>query len=169
MNWKLTLTLRAFLFSFVPVCVALAVSFVAVNAVVKQRVKTLDASLTEALGAVAAKDHEIAAAELRVTKLVCSLNKAELARSIEVASHMALASVREEELSSLKKLVKARKLACPHICPVLDAASPFTELTRGTASQTEEHRREADRMDQLIQEYGPIKASLEYVKERKVN
>ncbi|MEO7144693.1 MAG: ATP-binding protein [Bryobacteraceae bacterium] len=39
MKLKLSLTLRAFLFSFVPVCVVLIANFVAVNVVLKQRVK----------------------------------------------------------------------------------------------------------------------------------
>jgi hypothetical protein len=36
---KTSLTTRAFLFSFVPVCVVLAATFVALNALVEQRVK----------------------------------------------------------------------------------------------------------------------------------
>jgi FkbM family methyltransferase len=105
----------------------------------EQRVKTLDASLTEALGAVAAKDHEIAAAELRVTKLVCSLNKAELARSIEVASHMALASVREEELSSLN--AELSRLNAELTCLDADLSRLKAELSRLNA---ELHRLKAE-------------------------
>jgi hypothetical protein len=39
LNIKTSLTTRAFLFSFLPVCVVLAASFAALNALVQQRVK----------------------------------------------------------------------------------------------------------------------------------
>lgn len=68
----------------------------------------------------------------------------------------------EEERDALKRLVKAKKAACPHICPRLDAASHFTELMRGSTLQTEEQRDESNKIGHLILEHGPIKAALEY-------
>lgn len=73
----------------------------------------------------------------------------------------------EQEMSSLMELVKAKKLACPHICPKLDTPSPFTELVKSGTTQTEEQRKESNKIDQLILGHGPVKASLEYVRERR--
>ncbi|HWB87211.1 MAG TPA: ATP-binding protein [Bryobacteraceae bacterium] len=68
MKPKLSLTLRAFLFSFVPVCVVLVASFVAVNVFVRQRVKSsLRDSLQKSEGML---DHASAVYSSRVSELL---------------------------------------------------------------------------------------------------
>ena len=84
-------------------------------------------------------------------------------RKLLTASLETRTTYSEQELDALKKLARAKKLACPHICPGLDAQSLFTVLVKGTATQTDEQRRESNRIDQLIREHGPVKASLEHV------
>ena len=71
-----------------------------------------------------------------------------------------------EELKLPKETSQGKEACMPTYLSRVGFSESLHRVDKEHCRQTEEHKKESNRIDQLIQEYGPIKASLDYAKER---